>query len=131
MGKHHSISLQYFHIFTHTFHKVTPTTYYTHIFIIMGIIWHIKILFKHLSVHSILIFPLLLVIMKPLILVYCYYNECQNVLDTIEAFPHVELIIMRKIYYFYHVNTFINWSNVTTGDLSYSLLNHFPLVYLL
>ena len=45
--------------------------------------------------------------MKSLIIVYCY-NECHNVLDTIEAFPHVGLIIMRKIYDFYHVNIFIN-----------------------
>ena len=37
-----------FHIFTHTFHKVTPTTYYTHIFVIMGMVWHVEILFKHL-----------------------------------------------------------------------------------
>ena len=64
--------------------------------------------------------------MKPLILVYCYYNEGHNVLDTIEAFPHVGLIIMRKIYDFYHVNTFINLSDVTTGGLSYSLLENFP-----
>ena len=46
--------------------------------------------------------------MNFLILVYCYYNEGHNVLDTIEAFPHVGLIIMRKIYDFYHVNIFIN-----------------------
>ena len=32
MTKHYSISLPYFHIFTHTFHKVTPITYYIHIF---------------------------------------------------------------------------------------------------
>ena len=48
MAKHHFISLSYFRIFTHTFHKVTPTTYYTHILIIMGMIWHMEILFKHL-----------------------------------------------------------------------------------
>ena len=32
MTKHYSIFLPYFHIFTHTFHKVTPITYYIHIF---------------------------------------------------------------------------------------------------
>ena len=32
---------------------------------------------------------------------------------------------------FDHVNTFINLTDVTTEDLSYSLLVHFPLVYLL
>ena len=41
-------------------------------------------------------------------------------------FPHVDLIIMRKIYDFYHVNTFINLSDVTTGGLSYSLLENSP-----
>ena len=57
-------------------------------------------------------FPLLLVIMKPLILVYWYYNEGRNVLDTMEVLPHVDLIVMKKIYDFYHVNTFINLSDV-------------------
>jgi len=61
-----------------------------------------------LSLHSFLIFPLLLVIMKLLILVYFYYNEGHNVSDTMEIFLHVHLIVMRKIYNFYHVNTFIN-----------------------
>ena len=40
------------------------------------------------SLHSIQFFPLLLVIMKPLILVYCYYDESHNVLDTMEGFPN-------------------------------------------
>ena len=44
--------------------------------------------------------------MKPLILVYGYYNEGHNVLNTMEVFPHVDLII-RKIYNFYHVNTLL------------------------
>ena len=66
-------------------------------------------------------FPILLVIMKLLILVYCYYNEGNNVLDTMEVFPHVDLIIMKKIYDFYHVNTFINLSDVIDEGLSYSL----------
>ena len=79
-----------------------------------------------LLLHSILIFPLLLVIMKPLIFVYCYYNEGYNVLDIMEFFPHVDLIIIRKIYDFYHVVIFINLSDVTTEGLSYSLLDNFP-----
>ena len=29
-----------------------------------------------------------------------------------EVFPHVDLIIMKKIYDFYHVNTFIDLSDV-------------------
>ena len=53
-------------------------------------------LWDFLFLHSILIFPLLLVIMKPLIPVYCYCNEDHNVLDTMKVFPHVDLIIMRK-----------------------------------
>ena len=57
-------------------------------------------------------FPLLLVIMKPLILVYCYHNEGHNVLDNMEVFPQVDLIIMKKIYDFYYVNTFIDLSDV-------------------
>ena len=65
-----------------------------------------------LSLYSILCFPLLLVIMKPLILVYCYYDGSHNVLDTMEVFTYVDLIIIRKTYDFYHVNTLINLSNV-------------------
>ena len=45
-------------------------------------------------------FPLLLVIMKPLILVYCCYNEGHNVLDTTEVFTHVDFIIIKKLYDF-------------------------------
>ena len=119
MAKHHFISLPYFHIFTHTFHKVISITYYTYIFIIMGMIWHKSCLnicctrwTLFLSLHSILFFHLLLVIMKPLILVYCYYDGSHNVLDTMKVFTYVDLIIIRKTYDFYHVNTLINLSNV-------------------
>ena len=47
--------------------------------------------------------------MKPLILVY-YYDEGHNVLETMEVLLHVDLIIIigKKIYDFYHVNTLIN-----------------------
>ena len=55
------------------------------------------------------IFLLLFVTMKPLILVYYYYDEDHNVLDTMEVFPYVDLIIIiRKTYDFYHINTLIN-----------------------
>ena len=50
--------------------------------------------------------------MKPLILVYCYYVESHNVLDTMEVFPYVDLIIIRKTYDFYYVNTLINLLDV-------------------
>ena len=63
--------------------------------------------------------------MKPLILIYCYYDESHNVLNTMEVFPYVELIIIRKTYDFYHVNTLINLSTSTTEGLSYSPPNHF------
>ena len=63
--------------------------------------------------------------MKPLILVYCYYDESHNVLDTMEVFPYVDLIIIRKTYDFYDVNTLINLLDVYAEGLSYSLLNHF------
>ena len=46
--------------------------------------------------------------MKPLILVYCYYDENRNVLDTMEVFSHDNLIIIKKLYDFYHVNTFVD-----------------------
>ena len=42
-----------------------------------------------------------------------------------EVFPYVDLIIIRKTYDFYHVNTLINLSGFTAGDLSFSLLDHF------
>ena len=121
MTKHYSISLPYFHIFTHTFHKVTPITYYIHIFFVMGIIWTqrycLNICYSRwtlfFSLHYILNFPILFVIMEHLILVYCYCNEGFNVLDTMKVFPHVDLIIMKKVYdFFYYVNTIINLSNV-------------------
>ena len=63
--------------------------------------------------------------MKPLILVYCYYDENHNVLDTMEVFPYVDLIIIRKTYDFYHVNTLINLLASTTRGLSYSSPDHF------
>ena len=66
--------------------------------------------------------------MKLLILIYCYCNEGHNVLDTIEVFPHVDLIIIKKMYNFYYVNTFICLSDVTTRGLLYSLLDHFFLL---
>ena len=50
--------------------------------------------------------------MKPLILVYDYYDESHNVLDTMEVFPYVDLIIIRKTYDFYQVNTVINLSDI-------------------
>ena len=50
--------------------------------------------------------------MKHLILVYCYYDGSYNVLDTMEVFPYVELIIIRKTYNFYHVNALINLSDI-------------------
>ena len=48
--------------------------------------------------------------MEPLIIVYYYYDEGHNVLETIEVLPHVDLIIKNKIknMIFYHVNTLIN-----------------------
>ena len=46
--------------------------------------------------------------MDPLILVYYYYDEGHNVLDTMEVFPYVDLKIIRKTYDFYHINTLIN-----------------------
>lgn len=63
--------------------------------------------------------------MKSLILVYCYCNEGHYVMDTMEVFSHVDLIIMRKMYDFYHVNTFINLSDIAAGGLLYSLPDHF------
>ena len=81
-----------------------------------------------LSLYSILTFPFLLVIMKPLILVYCYCNKGHNVLDTIKVFPHVDLIIMKKMYNFYHVNTFISLLDVIAGGLLYLLMDHFFLL---
>ena len=62
--------------------------------------------------------------MKLLILIYCYYDEGHNVLDIIEVFPYVDLIIIRKTYDFYHVNT-LACQMSTVGGLSYSLLDHF------
>ena len=46
--------------------------------------------------------------MEPLILIYYYYDEAHNVLDTIEVFSYVDLIIIRKTYDIYYVNTLIN-----------------------
>ena len=47
--------------------------------------------------------------MEPLILGYYYYDEGHNVLETMEVLSHVDLIIIRKKKYdFYHVNTLIN-----------------------
>ena len=63
--------------------------------------------------------------MKPLILVYCYYDESYNILDTMEVFSYVDLIIIRKTYDSYHVNTLINLSASIAEGLSYSLLDHF------
>ena len=42
-----------------------------------------------------------------------------------KVFPYVDLIIIKKIYDFYHVNTLINLSASTAGGLSFSLLDHF------
>ena len=121
MAKHHFISLPYFHICTHTFHKVISTTYYTYIYLSLWA-WYgtwrscLNIFCTRwtlsLSLHSTLFFHLLLVIMKHLILVYCYYDGSYNVLDTMEVFPYVDLIIIRKTYDFYHVTTLNNLSDV-------------------
>ena len=54
------------------------------------------------------IFSLLFVTMKPLILIFYYFDESHNVLDTMEVLPYIDLIIIRKIYDFYHVNILIN-----------------------
>lgn len=54
--------------------------------------------------------------MKHLIIVYCYYDGSHNVLDTMEIFSYVNLIIIRKTYDFYHVNTLINLSDVYCGS---------------
>ena len=45
--------------------------------------------------------------MKLLILIYYYYDEGYNVLDTMKVFPYVDLIKIRKRYDFYHVNTLV------------------------
>ena len=42
-----------------------------------------------------------------------------------EVFPYVDLIILRKTYGFYNVNTLINLSASTIGVLSFSLVDHF------
>jgi len=39
--------------------------------------------------------------MEHLILVYFYYNDGYNVLDTMKVFPHVDLIIMKKVFLFF------------------------------
>ena len=76
--------------------------------------------------------------MKSLILVYYYYDESHNVLNTMEVFSHDNLIIIRKTYDFYHVNTLINLSDVYrwrfvmfTTDLFFScvLVIMDPLLY--
>ena len=41
--------------------------------------------------------------MKSLIIVYYYYDEGHNVLDTMEVFPYVELIIIRKCERFHNL----------------------------
>ena len=46
--------------------------------------------------------------MKPLIIVYCYIDERYDILDTMEVFPRDNLIIVKKLYDFYHVNTFVD-----------------------
>ena len=60
--------------------------------------------------------------MKPLILIYCYYDESHNVLDTMEVFPYVDLIIIRKTYDFYHVSVgkihvCIAYKNIQSGKI--------------
>ena len=54
--------------------------------------------------------------MEPLIIFYYYYDEGHYVLETMEVLPHVDLIIIRKKYDFYHVNTLINLNYPTAGD---------------
>ena len=46
--------------------------------------------------------------MEPLIIAYYYYDEGHNLLETMEVFPHVDLITIRKKNDFYHVNILIN-----------------------
>ena len=89
-----------------------PPPTHTHIFpknlssIYAALSWNLSLP----SFHP--IFPLLFVIMKPLILIYYYYDESHNVLATMEIFTYVDLIIIRETYDFYYVNTLINLSNV-------------------
>ena len=75
MTKHYSIFLPYFHIFTHTFHKVTPITYYIHIFFRdnytlptcgLPLIWHAYPLFQFWHFTHLWFPPLL--IRNPLLL---------------------------------------------------------------
>ena len=66
--------------------------------------------------------------MKPLILVYYYYDESHNVLDTMEVFPYVELIIIRKTYDFYHVNTLINLSDIYSWRFTIFIVGPFFLL---
>ena len=63
--------------------------------------------------------------MKPLILVYCYYDESHNVLDTMEVFPYVDSIIIRKTYDFHHVNTLVNRQMSIVEGLLYLQLDCF------
>ena len=108
MGKHHSISLSYSIYSLILSIKLFPSLT-IHIY---SSLWAWYGTWKSclnicctrwthsLSLHSILFFPLLLVIMKLLILIYCYYDESHNVLDTMEVFPYVDLIIIKKLYDF-------------------------------
>ena len=86
-----------------------PIHVYTYIFPKNHCCTELKSLYPFIPSY---LFPLLFVIMKPLILIYYYYDESHNDLDTVEVFPYVDLIIIRKTYDFYHVNTFINLSDV-------------------
>ena len=63
--------------------------------------------------------------MKTLILVYCYYDESHNVLDTMEVFPYVDSIIIRKTYDFHHVNTLVNHQKSIVEGLLYLQLDCF------
>ena len=81
---------------------MTTHTYQNLSLILAALSWDLSLS----SFHP--IFPLLFITMKSLILVYYYYDESHNVLDTMEVFPYVDLIIIRKTYDFYHVNTLIN-----------------------
>ena len=52
-------------------------------------------------------------------------------LDTMEVFSYVDLIIKRKTYNFYYVNTLINLSNVYCWRSIIFTIEPFFLVYLL
>ena len=83
-------------------HALCTHTHQNHSVILAALNWDLSLP----SFHP--IFPLLFVTMKLLIVIYYYYDKGHNVLDTMEIFLYVNLIIIRKTYDFYHINTLIN-----------------------